>query len=431
MARPAIGCPKWSERKKVWIVRVTLPTPKGAKPKRKPVPMPGIAEHDVDEARSMALVVSELARTGGATTLPDGASVSDYAGNWIKDRETRGITTFKHDESRLRLHVLPILGPFAIATVGRADIERVVEDLDLRIALDPSDERHLAWKTASNVWTLVTKMFDDAVNSKTRTLRVRSDNPAGGIRPPESGDRKAKQYLYPSEFLKLVSCDVKSDTGRPVVSLRHRTLYAAAVYTFARAGELEALTWDDVDLEHQVITINKAIDRRTSKVKSTKSGEARRIPIEPALLPLLERLNAERPKRDPGTSRVFWLPKDDVRATQLRDHLMAAGVTRAELHVTDAHRKNLTFHDLRATGLTWMAVRGDQPLSIKQRAGHRSFSTTEIYIREAENLSHGFGETFPELPNELTESFGLVSVRLGSKHQETSVKQWSKGGSNP
>jgi hypothetical protein len=86
---------------------------------------------------------------------------------------------------------------------------------------------------------------------------------------------------------------------------------------------------------------------------------------------------------------------------------MAAGVTRAELHVTDAHRKNLTFHDLLATGLTWMAVRGDQPLSSKQRAGHRSFSTTEIYIREAESLTHGLGETFPELPDELTGEFRL------------------------
>lgn len=48
--------------------------------------------------------------------------------------------------------------------------------------------------------------------------------------------------------------------------------------------------------------------------------------------------------------------------------------------------KWITFHDLRATGITWMAVRGDDPLKIKQRAGHASLSTTEGYIRLAEEL---------------------------------------------
>ena len=41
-------------------------------------------------------------------------------------------------------------------------------------------------------------------------------------------------------------------------------------------------------------------------------------------------------------------------------------------------------------------------LRIKQRAGHLGFSTTEIYIRVAENLRKGFGEVFPAFPPELT-----------------------------
>lgn len=38
---------------------------------------------------------------------------------------------------------------------------------------------------------------------------------------------------------------------------------------------------------------------------------------------------------------------------------------------------------LRATGLTWMAVRGDDPLKIMQRAGHTSFQTTQPRKRSA------------------------------------------------
>jgi hypothetical protein len=77
-------------------------------------------------------------------------------------------------------------------------------------------------------------------------------------------------------------------------------------------------------------------------------------------------------------------------------------VKRAELFRSDAQHKQITFHDLRATGITWAAVRGDDPLRIKQRAGHLGFSTTEIYIREAENLREGFGAVFPALTPLLT-----------------------------
>ncbi len=67
-------------------------------------------------------------------------------------------------------------------------------------------------------------------------------------------------------------------------------------------------------------------------------------------------------------------------------YLEVAGVTRAELHTTDATRKAMTFHDLRATGLTWLASRGDDALRIKQRAGHSAFTTTE---GEAEAVREG------------------------------------------
>jgi hypothetical protein len=45
-----------------------------------------------------------------------------------------------------------------------------------------------------------------------------------------------------------------------------------------------------------------------------------------------------------------------------------------------------------------MAVRGDDQLKIRQRCVHTTFSTTELYIREAEAVREGFGEVFPTLP---------------------------------
>jgi hypothetical protein len=63
-----------------------------------------------------------------------------------------------------------------------------------------------------------------------------------------------------------------------------------------------------------------------------------------------------------------------------------------ELHEGSQTRKRITWHDLRVTGATWMAVRGNGPLKIKQRCGHPTFSATEIDIRQREAMREGFGE---------------------------------------
>jgi hypothetical protein len=152
-----------------------------------------------------------------------------------------------------------------------------------------------------------------------------------------------------------------------------------------------------VDLQHNTIHVHRSIDRVRGRSGSTKSDRARRVPIEPALLPLLQALQIEAK----ATGAVFRMPSVGVLSGKLKLYLRRAGVDRGDLFVTDATRKAMTFHDLRATGITWCAVRGDEPLKIMQRAGHADFETTRIYLREAENLAANFGQVFPPLPAEL------------------------------
>lgn len=72
---------------------------------------------------------------------------------------------------------------------------------------------------------------------------------------------RAKQYLYPSEFLQFVSCDR--------VTLRWRQAAAIAIYTCTRDAELRLLRWSDV--ERGIVEITRAFNRRNpSEVKATK-----------------------------------------------------------------------------------------------------------------------------------------------------------------
>ncbi|MFO0563843.1 MAG: site-specific integrase [Polyangiales bacterium] len=383
MARKATGTVQWSGDH--WRARVTLAD--GSRPWLDLPSSIGADEREKARAKAaeLAAYVREhgYQRADGGELVGDNETVSEFVERWLRDREQRGFRSVRDDRQRLYTHALPVLGALAVRAVAAKDLRAFVATLDAKIRAGA-----LAATTARKAWGLVAKLFADAQGSKVEALRIREDNPAAGVAPPDSAPAKAKAYLYPSEFLALVGCEH--------VAVRWRRIYALAVYTYARAGELEALTVDAVNLEHGVIHIHHAI-ARTGERRETKTGETRRVRIEPNLRPLLEALTRGRA----GDDRVVTMPPREDGAANLRRHLQLAGVTRADLFADDATRIPLTFHDLRATGITWRAVRGDDALKIQRDAGHTSLDTTQRYIREASVYAEGFGEVFPVLPRSL------------------------------
>jgi integrase len=363
-------------------IQITLPDgSRGQRMCQPPEMSEARARDKAKRLTELAAKGAELAPKAGAEEQPPGETFAKWSERWCDDRAARGLTSVKDDRGRLRKWVLPTLGNRPMVEIKRLDLERLVEELDENVRADL-----LSWKTAQNTWGVVSKAFDDACRSKTLALRVLTENPACDVRGPDDGIHKAKSYLYPSEFLLLASC--------PRVPIRWRRLIAAGIYAYTREGELEALGKEDVDRQARTIHVHRAIDRTTDgETKETKTNAPRRIPIEPALVPLLDVLIAE----TPGPSLVAMPPACDL-SPRLRQYLAWAGVTRAELFAGDKTRKAITWHELSATGITWMAIRGDDPLKIQRRAGHGDLSTTQGYIREAENLTGPIGAPFPPLP---------------------------------
>jgi len=390
--RPVTGSPVWrinpETKKPQWFARVTF-----ANGTRMPVPLDArVPREDETRAAILAREVAELAKAGKYTAGPE--TIADYVDRHIKDLELRHPGSRLPKDRRSRLHrVLRLLHGRPMADIKREEIEDLVSALDSEILAG-----QLWWKTATEIWSATRCLFRAASRSKNRALRVRADDPTEGVEPPERGPKKGKQYLFPSEFLQLME--------ELEVPLEWRRACALAVYLYLRPGELDALTWPDVDLVHGVVHIHCSTCGTTGRVKEIKTGETRRVPIEPALLPLLEAMH----EQAGGEGKVSPLGAiNDNLARRLRHFLRVAGVRREELFdLDDRTRKAMTFYDLRATGITWMALRGDNPLAIKQRAGHRRFETTEGYIREAENLrAANAGQPFPELPRALV-GFGQV-----------------------
>jgi integrase len=368
-----------------WDVRARLPRGGGLSPRRC-LPA-GTSEA---RAREVAAAMTELAATAtpGAVVAPPpvGELFADWAERWCVAREAAGLTSVDDDRGRLRKWISPTLGKLVMVAITRADVEKFVEELDDKVR---ADELH--WKTATNVWGLLTKAFDDACRSKTLALRVLTGNPIqdalrGDVRGPDRGEKKSKTHLYPADVLALLSCEA--------IPIQWRRMYAVVAYLYLRAAEARALEWPDLDLDHGVALIHQTEDK-DGKMDSTKSAVPHRTPIEPAIVPLLRWMR----DRAGAELRVFpRLPVEKHLAPMLRRHMLLAGLTRAELFANDSARKQMGFHDLRATGLTWRAVRGDDPMKIMRAAGHLDFKTTLGYVRDAQDFGSGYGDVFSPIP---------------------------------
>jgi len=375
-------------RGRVWLAdgsraRVDVPEPRCFDAERARLHLEWAQEHE-DETHTIfdARQAARTSKTDAAPTV-DVDAADRWFDAWEASRVAKGLTSTRDNRGHWREHIKPALGPKHVRDWTAEDMRALVAALDGKVRAGA-----IEWKTAVHVWTTVSKMAADAVTSKVDALRCRDTDPTTNVEGPDRGEEKSKPFLYPSEFLAFISCEA--------VPLRWRRAVALAVYLYPRDGELRILRWEDhdLDLDHGAIHIHRAWDRRVKGATSTKSGRSRRFSVEAALLPLLRAMHAEAG----GVGPVVDMPSERDMARGLRRWLLKAGVTRPELHTSSRTTRAIRFHDLRATGLTWMAVRGDEPLKIMQRAGHTNFATTQLYVRTAEAIREGFGEVFPPLP---------------------------------
>ena len=214
---------------------------------------------------------------------------------------------------------------------------------------------------------------------------------------------RQKTFLYPVvEVANLVGCKR--------VPRAWREVYVVAAYTYVRPEELQAVTWNDVDLLNGTdLDISKAIDARTCKPKPLPKTQnaVRSVPIERELLPLLQRMRKD--ADDSGAADdapilpVLGELNDRYRAKQLREHLHAARSDAASaLHLT-ATLLQVDFRLVPRHGHPhWLAaLAGVGVDKMQRRAGHEDLSTTLGYVKMAEDLAGKVGTPFPPLPRDL------------------------------
>jgi integrase len=145
--------------------------------------------------------------------------------------------------------------------------------------------------------------------------------------------------------------------------------------TACRIGEASGVRVGDIDTRHWIWTVRRQTTTAPGGLidKGTKGKRARMVPLIEEVRPLVaERILAAGPD---ANARLFTGPRGGrITTAILRD------ATHWDAVVTRLGHEHLRRHDLRHTGLTWMADAGVPLHVLRKIAGHGSLTTTQRYL---------------------------------------------------
>jgi integrase len=147
-----------------------------------------------------------------------------------------------------------------------------------------------------------------------------------------------------------------------------------AAGTAARIGEVSGVRKEDVNRDTWMWTVRRQTTPGPGGLidKGTKGKRARTVPI---IVELREMVGRRMDAAKEPTSRLFTGPRGGrISTAVLRD------ATSWDEVVTALGYVHLRRHDLRHTGLTWMADAGVPVHVLRKIAGHGSLTTTQRYL---------------------------------------------------
>lgn len=176
-------------------------------------------------------------------------------------------------------------------------------------------------------------------------------------------------------------------------------VWAMALLTGMRSGELLGLNWEQIDFEKNIILIDRSYNTNRREIGPTKGRYWRTFPISTDLKSLLIEIKGKHPRIEGGfvLPRIKgWLSSD--QASILRNFLKSIGI------------KGIKFHALRACWATQLLASGVPAAVVMKLGGWKKMSTMDIYIRLAGVEVQGSTDSLNFIPNEIDYSAEVVNL---------------------
>jgi len=277
--------------------------------------------------------------------------VADIYMDWAREHKKHP----RHDESLLRLNIRPVFGAMALEDITPSMVEAWRKEIAGRFS--PATLRH-------NL-TLLRRLYNFASRScrpGTNTLLYTGDSPCRTVSMPLV-DNMRERFLSHEEADRLIESTRDADPEMADVIL-------FALHTGCRRNEIETLLWEHVDLAHGVIAM---VEPESTRGRGRKKGLGR-VYINETLRPVLERRHGARTGPFVFPSRKTGGLRHDM-AAKFKSIVDALGFNKEATHA----KQRLTFHSLRHTFASWLAMNGTPLLTIKELMRHKTLDMVMRY----------------------------------------------------
>jgi integrase len=146
-----------------------------------------------------------------------------------------------------------------------------------------------------------------------------------------------------------------------------RGLWATALYAGLRMGELQALDWEDIDLAHNLIRVERSWDRQAGYIEPKSRAGKRRVPLTQTLRAHL--LNHRLQQGTGGSGRVFTNSRSGAFTPSVTNH-------RAKTAWATAGLNPISLHECRHTYAAYMIAAGVNPKALSTYMGHSTITIT-------------------------------------------------------
>jgi integrase len=173
-------------------------------------------------------------------------------------------------------------------------------------------------------------------------------------------------------------------------------VWAVALLTGMRSGELYALKWSDVDFDNQTLTVQRSWNKRVKIFKSTKAGYWRTVPISRDLSQILRDLQMNGDGEFVLPRLTYW------------DRGEQAKILKA--FCKEINLEPIKFHTLRACFSTQLLGQGVEPMKVMKICGWRDLKTMARYVRLAGIDEKGVTDNLKFVPKVESKSDNVVSL---------------------
>jgi len=347
-----------------WEARYTDPRETDPKKRAKSI----ISKTQKVVVEKLKAVLAEI--DGGAPILMnDNPTVAEWQETWMKEYAINDLrdTTFDSYERHTKDHIVPLIGHIKVKELTGTHIQKMYNTLQA----PKTDGGHgISPATIAKIKNILSGALKQAI-----TNRIIRFNPLLESKAPKVDDPEIR-IMSKTEQQQFIAALPFFNTGN---------MFAVALATGMRIGELCALNSSDIDREQKLIRITKTAgrrkDKRTGEV-SIKIGppktkhSIRNIPLMPSVEIMLDRqlrvvsdLQAKAGEKWKANTLVFPTDEGNIHDLSGLRSSMGRVLKRAGL-------PHMSIHALRHTYATTALNSGVAAQNVARLLGHKDGATT-------------------------------------------------------